>query len=394
MIRRGPGGDRGFSLAELVVAAGLASVALSAVVAMIAQANVALELQPERADVEQRVRVATEALQRDLLAAGGGASFGPLAGPMGLVAATVIPARVGRRLSDPPGLVAADRITLVSIDPWAPQAILSAPLAAGSGTTTIEMGAWCPAGDASCGFRRGMQVVVYDMHGAWSMYSITGLVGSTLQVSHQLEDWAWVFAAGTSVVAEATIRTYQTTVDRDGVPQLVRYDGGSGVDVPVAAHVTRLSFAYFGDAAPPSSATPFDLSGARPRTTYGPPPPAPAATPTTYPAGENCAFVRTAGGAVAPRLASLGDGPSLVRLTAAQLSDGPWCPDERSPNRFDADLLRVRLVTLTVRVEASSAALRGAGPLFSRPGSATATRFVPDRESVLAVAPRALNLRR
>ena len=62
---------------------------------------------------------------------------------------------------------------------------------------------------------------------------------------------------------------------------------------------------------------------------------------TGYPLGENCAFARSAGGAIVPRLPTLAPQPVLVALTQSSLTDGPWCPDATNPNRYDADLLRV-----------------------------------------------------
>ena len=92
---------------------------------------------------------------------------------------------------------------------------------------------------------------------------------------------------------------------------------------------------------------------------------------------------------------ALGDGSTktLVRLTPSQLTDGPWCPDEANPHRYDADLLRIRSIAVTLRVESALAALRGpAGILFSRGGTSTAAdRWLPDREFRLDVAPRNLN---
>jgi hypothetical protein len=88
------------------------------------------------------------------------------------------------------------------------------------------------------------------------------------------------------------------------------------------------------------------------------------------------------------RLPALGSGAALVPLAAELLTDGPWCPDAASPNRWDADLLRVRRVDVVIRVEAALDALRGpAGVLFSRPGTASA-RFVPDREAKVSIALR------
>ena len=92
----------------------------------------------------------------------------------------------------------------------------------------------------------------------------------------------------------------------------------------------------------------------------------------------------------------LGSGTALVPLTASTLTDGPWCPDAVNPNRYDADLFRVRRITVTLRIESAAASLRGpAGPLFARAGTSTgAHNLVPDQEIRFDVAPRNLNLGR
>jgi len=80
----------------------------------------------------------------------------------------------------------------------------------------------------------------------------------------------------------------------------------------------------------------------------------------------------------------------LARLPLSAFTDGPWCPDGASPNRFDADLLRIRLVRVTLRVQAQSASVRGTDMhWFSRPGAAReAARLVPDLEVYVDVAIR------
>jgi hypothetical protein len=86
----------------------------------------------------------------------------------------------------------------------------------------------------------------------------------------------------------------------------------------------------------------------------------------------------------------------LVPLEPATFTDGPWCPDAVNPNRFDADLLRIRRIVVTLRVESAAASLRGpAGPLFARGGTAsTAHGLVPDQEIRFDVTPRNMNLLR
>jgi hypothetical protein len=114
-----------------------------------------------------------------------------------------------------------------------------------------------------------------------------------------------------------------------------------------------------------------------------------------WPDGENCLFA-TAGGLHVPRLPDLfPDASGLVELTAPLLNDGPWCPDAISVFRYDADLLRLRRIGVTLRVEAGPVWLRGpASAFFMRGGTARTSRYVPDREVTFTVAPRNLGTER
>ena len=85
-----------------------------------------------------------------------------------------------------------------------------------------------------------------------------------------------------------------------------------------------------------------------------------------------------------------------MELTPAELTDGPWCPNALTPNRFDADLLRIRKMRVTVRVQSALAMLRGpAGVFFLKGGTArTGELYVPDVEVQFDIAPRNMNLER
>lgn len=389
---RGLTASGGFSLIELLVALAIALLVTSAVFAMLDPAGGAFQVQPETADVQQRLRASTDAVYRDLLAAGSGPSTA--LGPRGTgpAAAAVFPMRIGRRSPDAPGTFDATRIALWSVSPSAAQTTVASPLAAASGSATLASGPGCPNGDASCGFRAGATVAVFAPAGAWDLFSVTSVQGNVLALQHNLRDAPVVYPADRTAIAEVMVRTYFLKDDvASGFAQLMRYDAAGGADVPVVEHIVGLRFEYFGVADPPAIV--FGTGPPEPvRVTYGPSPPDADEQPTAYPVGENCAFIRTAGGATAPRLPQLAAGPVLVPLPAEALTDGPWCPDGTSPNRYDADLLRVRQVVATIRVEAAVAALRGpAGPLFTRGGTARGTRLVPDRIVRLVVAPRALN---
>jgi hypothetical protein len=112
-------------------------------------------------------------------------------------------------------------------------------------------------------------------------------------------------------------------------------------------------------------------------------------------------FVRD-GDSFRPRLEWLGPPESgLVPLTSSMLTDGPWCPGAGAPNRFDADLLRVRRVRVRLRLQAGDPSLRGQvastteRAWFRVAGTARDPyRLVPDLEVQFDVAPRNLNLAR
>jgi hypothetical protein len=98
-----------------------------------------------------------------------------------------------------------------------------------------------------------------------------------------------------------------------GIAQLMRYDGHES-DLPLADHVVGLEFDYFG-----------------------------------------------------------ADG---AELAVAAFQDGPWFPDDEDRDRFDTDLLKIRRIRVTIRVQPAPAALR---------------RLLPEREIRFDVAPRNLN---
>lgn len=382
----------GFSLVELLIAAVVTMLVMGATWAVLNPATGAFQMQPEATDVQQRVRTASDALSRDLLAAGGQPYLvlgGGVASP--LDAAAIMPARVGRSGADATGTAFTDRFFAWSVSPLAPQAAIAAAFASASGVVSVTPGAGCHD-VASCGFRAGMTVGIFGGSGLVDMFLITAVTGFTVSLQHVIRDSPFVHPPG-SPIAEVTARVFFVRNDpSSGVPRLVRQDVASTSEVPVADHVTGITVSYFGDAEPPMPVLSGDPA-APPRVTYGPAPPAATSRPTSYPPGENCAFARGASGAVVPRLTAMAAGTTLVQLPLSVFTDGPWCPDDSDPNRYDADLLRVRHVALILRVEAAVDSLRGpAGPRFARGGTARGPRTIADRVVRVSVTPRLLNL--
>jgi hypothetical protein len=393
VLRRG----EGFSLLEVVIATGLMLLVTASVVTMMHQAQGSFSAEPEVVDEQQRLRVAAGTLSKDLIMAGAGAYLGTQAGSLIYYFAPVLPFRQGATGEDPVGTFATDRITLLFVPPTTAQSTLSADLTPASLTLEVATESDCPQNVNLCGFAKDMSVLVYDDGGHYDMFTITSVTGSSAQMAiNKPSDATTTYKVGAKVVEAASHTYYLKTDNVTQIDQLMHYDGTTNAGVPVVDHVVGLTFDYYGEPNPPALKKPVsDPTG--PWTTYGPKPPALGAKPTAYPAGENCTFMIDDSGQQVPRLTDLGGGyPALVKLTQAQLTDGPWCPDATSVNRWDADLLRIRKVAVTLRVESAAAALRGpASALFTHGGTSRGgSQWVPDQEIRFQVAPRNLNLGR
>jgi Tfp pilus assembly protein PilW len=330
--------DTGFSLLELTIALGLTLALMTAIFGLMQSAIGASAMQPEAADMQQRLRVAVDTLTRDLMMAGAGAYLPGHAGPLNASFAPVLPFRRGAIGSDPAGAFKSATITLLYVPTTAAQTTLAADFVPGSLSMQVAPLTGCPAGVNLCGFSEGMTVLAYDATGAFQTMNVAAVVDSVSELSTTASP-STIFKAGTPVV-EAQVHIYYLKADAAAQTfQLIRYDGTANADVPVLDHIVGLAFDYYGDPV---------LAGA------------------------------------------------MTPVTAVELTDGPWRPDAGSPDRWDVDLLRIRSVGVTVRLEAALAALRGpAGLLFTNGGTARdASRWIPDQEIRFRVSPRNLNLRR
>lgn len=389
--------DAGFSIVELLIAMGITVCVMGSALSIVSGVQLGFASEGERADMQQRLRVATDAVSKDLLMAGAGAFQGARAGPLDFFLASVVPWRQGSLGLDPAGTFKTDTLTVVYVPPaTAAQTTVRQSVPAQSGSVSLNIDAGCPPNDPLCGFAAGMDVMVYDETGSYDTFRITSAQAGLLQLQHTMVDTPQWYAPGATIV-EAASHTYYLKADAaTDTYQLMRYDGVSS-DAAVVDHVVGLTFEYFGESVPPLLLKPV-TEPTGPWTTYGPRPPPRDVQPTTYPAGENCAFQLDATTLQpVPRLAALGDGTTtLVKLSQTQLTDGPWCPDGANPHRYDVDLLRIRKIAVTLRVEAALAALRGpAGVLFSHGGTSRAgNRWLPDQEVRFEVAPRNLNVGR
>jgi len=381
--------ENGFSLVELTIAMGLMLIVTAGVFTMLNPAQGAFAAQPEVADMQQRLRVATDTLYKDMIMAGGGAYQGQRSGSLLGFFAPVMPYRNGSTNDDPPGTYKTDTITLTYVPPTMSQTGLATK---GPSLNSAEIGVTaepgCPAADPLCGFHAGMTVMMYDDSGNFDTFTITNVQeGGQLHIQHNASKLTYTGydPATTKIVQAANVVYYLNAATN----QLMLYDGTLNPDVPVVDNVVGLNFEYYGDPQPPLIKNPTAVSTSW-VTTYGP-------RPTQGVA--NCVF----DGSVQPLplLPTLGAANSgLVQLTAAQLNGteagAQWCPNVASTNRYPAALLRIRKIVAKVRVQAALASLRGpASVLFTNGGTSTSSiKWVPDQEIRFQVTPRNLNLGR
>jgi hypothetical protein len=386
-------GANGFTVVETVIAVGMMMAVACAVFTLMNPAQGIFQAQTETADMQQRLRVGVDAIYHDLAMAGAG----PLAvGPLGHDFPTVLPFRRGAQSPDLPGTFRSDRVSLLYVPPDSPHTRTNLAMSDPGADVRVDAVPGCPGTEPLCGFRTGRTAIIFDDTGAYDTFRISGFTNAPAAVQHADQPLLKAYAAG-SHIAEIVAATYWLKTDTPSKSvQLMRYDGYQ-TDLPVADDVVGLSFEYYGDPEPPAL---FDRPAGVPgrRTSYGPKPPALGVDDPTdlWAAGENCIF-RVEGGrqVVRHEMAVLGATGALVALDSDRLTDGPWCPDEASSVRVDADLLRVRRIRVRLRVQVALEALRGTGILFARAGTSRGgERYVPDREVTFDVSPRNLNLGR
>ena len=388
---------QGFTLVEVLLAALITLTVAGVIFRFLAPAHRAFQSQPEQSDLQQRLRISVDTLTRDLVMAGAGVDRGPAFGPLTNMIAPILPYRAFGDVPDPGQEVffRRDAISFMFVPSTASQTTLASALAPGALEVQLEWSPNCPATTATqmCGFKRGDRMVVLDKGSQWDIFSVEQIGSGVVSLSHRGPPVVARYEAGATAAEIRLGSYYLKTDDANRTYQLMRHDGWS-TDLPVVDDVVRLEFRYFGEPEPPR------LTGALlgeppgPWTTYGPAPPRLSETTGSWPQGENCTFLVIDGEHV-PRLNVLAD-TELVELVPAELTDGPWCPTALTPNRFDADLLRIRKIRVTVRVQSALASLRGpAGVLFVKGGTARAGElYVPDIEVQFDIAPRNVNLQR
>jgi prepilin-type N-terminal cleavage/methylation domain-containing protein len=355
--------ESGFSLLELLVSTAIMLIVTGAIFSLMNPAQGTAQVQPEVADLQQRMRVGADTMFKELVMGGAGPYSGSSTGSLIKFFAPILPRRTGRISPDPYTTARTDAITISYIPNSYSQTTITSSMPNVSAELKVADQQNCPRGQQLCGFTDGMEVIIFDTTGNFDVFTITNVQADAGHLQHRGQDLSFPYTPGASVTQVRSLTFY---LDRT-TNQLRQYDGGSS-DVPLVDNVVDLRFDYFGDPNPPLAPKP--------------------------PAGiDNCLY-DDAGNYDSGMVTLTPNEGSLAALPYTMLNDGPWCGG--GGNRYDADLLRVRKVRVTLRMQVASASLRGTDrTLFANPGgSLNGQKSVPDYLVRFDVSPRNLNLSR
>jgi hypothetical protein len=344
-----------FSLLETLIALGLTVVLIGAAVPLVAANSGVSAVTPEMLDEQQRGRLGMEEMSRDLAKAGAGLSVGPLAGPLVSSFAPIIPRRMGLTGADAHNVARVDAITIIYAPASPAQSVLLQPMTSPSDSLQLDPAGGCPLGTQVCGLQQGSTAVLFDGSGQFDLVGILSLNGGAATIEYrQPAPSAFSYQPG-AAVTEAESHTYYF----DAANLQLRHADGAHSDVPVVDNVVALTFEYFGDPNPPTLPKP------------------PVGT-------ANCLYDAT--GAPLGGMSILSPaGGTLANLPLGAFTDGPWCGS--GSNRFDADLLRVRMIRVTLRVQVANATMRGRTADFLVPGLNRGAHSIPDYTMRFDVTP-------
>jgi len=357
--------ESGFSLLEVLVAMAIMMVVTGTIFQLVNPSQATSQVQPEVQDMQQRMRVSSDTLFKDLVMSGAGVYQGATTGSLLGFFAPIIPRKTGRTNPDGYQTAYTDRITLTYIPNTYSQTTISSPMPPQSSELKVTNQPNCPIVQPLCGFTEGMEVIIFDNTGHFDTFTVTNVQADAAHLQHRGQDLNWTYDVGAQVTQIHSTSYYLDTTTH----QLMYYDGSDQAATPVADNVVGLRFDYYGDPNPPTQ-----------------PKPATGQANCLYDAtgsylGGSMQTLTTGGGSLAP-------------MPISMFTDGPWCGG--GSNQFDADLYRVRKVRVTIRVQTPNAMFRGTdSTLFVNSGTATSgQKFIPDLVTSFEVSPRNMNLSR
>ena len=149
--------EAGYSLVELLISAAIMLTVTGAIFSMMNPSQGTAQVQPEVADLQQRVRVGSETLFKELVMVGAGTYQGAITGSLNFFFAPILPRRWGRITPDAATVFRPDAITIMYIPNTYSQTTISQPMPNPSAELKVTEQANCPSGLELCGFKEGME---------------------------------------------------------------------------------------------------------------------------------------------------------------------------------------------------------------------------------------------
>ena len=230
--------DRGFSLVELLVALTIVLVVFASVCDILSPAHATALVQAEMQDMQQRARVLTDRMTRDLRLAGAGLGSGTRRGSLEQHFAPVLPALCCGPSADPAGSAFRDRLTAVYEPYGSPEALLAAPVDPDSLRLDVTGSPSCASAPPACGFADGDVLAVFDDTGRYDFFTLVFAAGVPM-----LRPFTAAFDARYepgATVCRVVIHSYL----RDAVSSQLFAAEGVGAAQPFVDGVSALSFEY------------------------------------------------------------------------------------------------------------------------------------------------------
>ncbi len=341
--------SRGFSLVELLIAATVSALLAAALVGALAPARAAFDAAPASVELQQRSRVGFEFLASALRSAG----VSELGHRELSIAGNFVPAVIPAVASG--SGVAFSEVEVFGLVASGARGVLDQDQATPGAPLRLSPGRGCLRTPDVCGFTVGMVAVIGDGQGRFDVFEIASTNSAAMSLT-PLRPLSAAYGRDTQLFEAAAFR-FWLAQQPDGTKSLVRASSTSGAQ-PIVDGITDLSVSLWGEAAAPQMT--WDGTGGR--SSYGPGPPGPAFRDAqgAWPDGESCTAIRDPLGPRS-RLIDLGAPGTLVPLERSDVGDGPWCAGG-ALGSYDADLIRLRRVDISLTLESLAPAMRPSSP--------------------------------